>query len=126
MAADAYLKVAAGQLQQAATEVKREADVARAEATNFKQKVSGDIVSMKARLNAKEYERDRRRDEPHAYATLNLQVQQIQKEIQEKQQEMDQKVSEAEQIARGKEGAMQGLKSQASQLQQQSADPNLR
>ena len=126
MAADAYLKVAAGQLQQAATEVKREADQTRAEATNLRGRLDTDIISLKTNLTAVQLEIDRNKDDPTAYAHLRKQAYQIQSEIDSKKNEMDKIVSQAEQKARGKEGAMQGLKSQAQQLEQQASDPNLR
>jgi peptidoglycan hydrolase CwlO-like protein len=126
MAADAYLKVAAGQLQQAATDVKRQADQIRSEAASFKQKAEGDIVSKTAEVKVLQMEMDRRRDEPGVVSHLNIQIQNMQRDIDSLKQEIVQRTSQADQAVRGKEGAMQGLQSQSQQLAQQAGDPALR
>ncbi len=126
MAADAYLKVAAGQLQQAATAVKQSADQIRAEAATFKQQIEHDINTMQSEMSVRQVELERHKSEPGPAGALTVKVQSLQKQIEMKKQELAQRLSQSEQAARSKEGAVDGLKSQASRLESQAGDPNLR
>ena len=126
MAADAYLKVAAGQLQQAATAVKQDADHIRAELATFKHQAEHDINSMQTLAQVRRVEADRAKDEPANYNAIMAHVAKLEHDINEKKQELAKRTSEAEQKIRGKEGAVQGIASQAQGLQRQASDPNLK
>lgn len=126
MAADEYLKVAAGQLQQAATAVKMSADQIRADAASFKMQAEREIASKTSELQVRKNELHRHVDEPATVAATTMLIDKLQKEIDAIKQDLTQKTAQAEQAARSKEGAMQGLSSQAQKLQQQAGDPNLR
>lgn len=126
MAADAYLKVAAGQLQQGATELKREADQARADANTQRQQIERELTNLQASINVAKVNAARSHGDPGSHALHEGQVKNLQKQIDEKNRQLDLIKSQAEQLARTKESAMQGLKNQAQQLERQAGDPALR
>ena len=126
MAADAYLKVAASQMQQAATAVKQDADQIRGELATFKRTVEKEIGNMQSEVTIRQLEADRNKDDTANYNMLLAVVLTLKHKISDKQQELAQRTSEAEQKIRGKEGAVQGIISQAQGIQRQAGDPQLK
>ncbi len=128
MAADAYLKSAASNLQQAASAVKQTAEHIRTEAANFKQQAEHDLTTKQSELMVKKIEFERHKNEgnnggaEHARADVNR----LQREIDATKQTLAQHTSQAESATRVRESAQQGLASQASRLQAQAGDPALK
>ena len=126
MAADAYIKVAASQLQQAASAVKQDAEHMRAEFSSYKQQTNHDISNMQSEMHQRQIEAMRFKTDPPTYAAMMTNVKRIEQDMNTKKQELAQRTSEVEQIVRSKEGAVQGIQSQAQGLERQASDPKLR
>lgn len=126
MPADAYLKVAAGQLQQAATALKIDADKIRAEATAKRMQMEHDLSNKQAELASQHAELALAKEDPRRSMLFATKIKSLQNEIEALKKELADTTGKAEQKARDKEGAMQGLSGQAQKLEQQAGDPNMR
>ena len=125
MAADAYLKSAAAQLQQAATAVKQSADQVRSDMANFKKQADSDISSLQTEIKVRQVELARNKDNEQHAASLSVLIGKLRQDLDMRKQELDQQLPAYEQAAKSKESTVQGLQSQAQGLQSQAGDPNL-
>lgn len=124
MAADAYLKVAAGQLQQAASAVKQDVERLHAEAATFRQQAEHDITNKQSKIAAWRVKADSNRGTPKVVA-IELEIKRMEQEMVNLKQQISQRNDQVAQATKGKEGAMAGLQSEATKLSRQASDPNL-
>lgn len=127
MAADAYLKVAASQLQQAASALKQDASSIRGEAISFRQQTEHEISSLESQIRIRRSEAEHAaNDEPNKAATHMAEVQRMSKELESKRQELAKSIAEHEQAAKTKEAKIEQLAAQASNMERMANDPTLR
>ncbi|HEX8350272.1 MAG TPA: hypothetical protein VF598_09945, partial [Hymenobacter sp.] len=87
MAADAYLKTAAGQLQQGANTLKREASHIRGEAANQRKRIENELTAKQAAVKAEELRAQSISDD-RAVHGVHLNIQRLQGDVNELKQQL--------------------------------------
>jgi len=125
MAADAYLKVAAGQLRQAIDTLKREAAAVRSAATSTQQQAQHEITTLKAAKLSKEVGSQAPDLSPDISRSLLNEARKLGDQISALEQQINNQNQQSEQLARNKEFAASDLESQAVNLENMATDSRL-
>jgi uncharacterized protein YhaN len=118
MAANEYVQAAAAQLQSAATAIKGEIDQIHGELMTFDRQVTHEITSKEAKMRSDSVLASTSPDPEQARLML-AHVQREKSEIDNLKRSLEQRKTQVNQAIRAKEGAMNGLMSQARSLQNQ-------
>ncbi len=126
MAADAYLRAAAGDLEKAAQEVKNQMHMVRSDFNNFEREVmhyisdqEGEIRELAARMLAQH-------DDPQAIAIMTARTADLRRDIDRRKSELNQRRSDMNRALSMKEGTMNELLQEAHTLARQAGNPALR
>ena len=127
MAEDAYLKVAASQVQQAITAAQQEAHRIRGEADSMRRQLERDLTNMEVELQSKRAQfAGPTSGNPGRVEVVDAEIHRIRGRISDKQKEIERQMQQYEQQARAKEGVAGDLQSRVSDLERMANDPRLR
>ncbi|HSH55751.1 MAG TPA: hypothetical protein VK983_02920 [Candidatus Limnocylindrales bacterium] len=126
MAADAYLKAAAGDLQKAAQEIKNQMNSMQSDFKMFERDATHFIDSQESDKRAIMTRMAANHDDTELIRALTHQLHQIQRAIDDKKSELKQRRSEMSQQVSAKEGALTDLSSEANTLARKAGDPALK
>jgi predicted RNase H-like nuclease (RuvC/YqgF family) len=121
MAANEYIQAAAAQLQNAANEVKVEADQLRSDLARMESNTRSEIDVKDQDLRLKNVELTAT-DNPNQASALNMLVNRMKHDMDDQKKQLEKARANIQQQIKGKEGAMQALKSQAQNLQNMAAN----
>ncbi len=126
MAADAYLKAAAGDLQKAAQELHNQINTVRNDFRTFEREANRFIDHNEGERRALMARMATQTDDPQLQSALTIQLHDTERDIDRKKQELNQRRSEMNQTIAMKQAAINDLSSSASTLANKSGDPALR
>lgn len=126
MAADAYLRAAAGDLEKAAMEVKSQMDRARSDYKAYESETLKFINSTESDIRYNMSQIAANSEEKETVAHITAQNMKLKQDVEQKKNELKQRRAELDQIVSNKEGTRNDLISDAHSLANKSGNPALR
>lgn len=126
MAADAYLRAAAGDLEKAAQEVKSQMDKARSDYKLFESEATHFIDNLEGDIRANTIQMSLNNTDPGVVSHLTAEISRMKKAIEDKKKEIKQRRAELDSRVATKEGTRNDLISNAHSLANKSGNPALR